>query len=132
MLAKVHLAKACYDGVWLGVVLVGNIWCTTYIYEYSLEDKQIVDDWLSQTLSMSLIYLLWSPFFSEMDLALLLGVFSHFYISQVSCGNGHNIAMSREGDLYVWGRAFDQAGRDSWQRVNVWNDPIRRMWWKSV
>lgn len=30
------------------------------------------------------------------------------HLAKVSCGNGHNIAMSREGDIYVWGRALDQ------------------------
>lgn len=30
------------------------------------------------------------------------------HLSKVACGNGHSIAMSREGDLYLWGRALDQ------------------------
>lgn len=38
------------------------------------------------------------------------------HLAKVSCGNGHNIAMSREGDLYVWGRAFDQDSAQNYRR----------------
>ena len=84
-LSILRIVNASQGSFGKGVLWRGLTWGSTgrkhmvhHITEYSLEDKQIVDDWLSQTLSMSLIYLLWSPFFSEMDLVLLLGFFRHF------------------------------------------------------